>query len=43
MKALLYKVAALVLRCNRSQKRAIMMLCDAVALPILLWVAFALR
>jgi len=41
--ARLYKVAALVLRCNRSQKRAIMMVCDAVALPILLWVAFALR
>lgn len=36
-------VVSRVLHCSRWQKRAIMLVSDAVALPALLWVAYALR
>lgn len=40
---LVQKVGAWLLSSPRWQKRAIMLLTDALALPVLLWVAFALR
>lgn len=40
---LLQRVGARLLRSSRWQKRAIMLVADALALPVLLWMAFALR
>ncbi|MCU5788586.1 polysaccharide biosynthesis protein [Alloalcanivorax marinus] len=40
---LLQRVGARLLRSARWQKRAIMLVADALALPVLLWMAFALR
>ncbi|MFP1683014.1 polysaccharide biosynthesis protein [Alloalcanivorax sp. C16-1] len=40
---LLQRVGARLLRTSRWQKRAIMLVADALALPVLLWMAFALR
>ncbi|MCE7523533.1 polysaccharide biosynthesis protein [Alloalcanivorax xenomutans] len=39
----LHNAVARVLKCSRWQKRAIMLMADAVALPVMLWTAYALR
>ncbi len=39
----LHSAVARVLKCSRWQKRAIMLMADAVALPVMLWTAYALR
>lgn len=39
----LHRAVARVLKCPRWQKRAIMLVSDAVALPVMLWAAYALR
>ncbi|WP_421706208.1 polysaccharide biosynthesis protein [Alloalcanivorax xenomutans] len=39
----LHRAVARVLKCSRWQKRAIMLMADAVALPVMLWTAYALR